>query len=179
VNGVPAPLTYVSPGQINFQIPWETPTESVSVQVTRYGFATASQTVAVSTAAPSGFASGGAAIMGCVNGSACTLWGNGFGAKNGVTRDGIAASAAPYSLPDLETVASCTLTIGGAAAQVTYCGAAPGQIIDQVNFIYPSGSSATDAVLRIGNVSGSLKLPPSQCGTGTFSPVNHDVTRLK
>jgi uncharacterized protein (TIGR03437 family) len=111
---------------------------------------------------PSAFASGGAAIMGCVNGTACTLWGNGFGAKNGVARDGIAASAAPYSLSDLETVASCTLTIGGAAAQVTYCGAAPGQIVDQLNFIYPSGSSATDAVLSIGNVSGFLKLPPPQ-----------------
>jgi len=83
--------------------------------------------------------SGSAAIMGCIDGNSCTLWGNGFGAKNGVTRDGTAASAAPYSLSDLETADSCTLTIGGAAAQVTYCGAAPGQIIDQLNFIYPSG----------------------------------------
>jgi uncharacterized protein (TIGR03437 family) len=162
VNGVPAPLTYLSPGQINFQIPWETPTGPVSVQVTRYGFATSSQTVAVSSAAPSAFASGGAAIMSCVNGSTCTLWGNGFGAKNGITRDGIAASATPYSLPDLETVASCTLTIGGVPAQVTYCGAAPGLIVDQLNFIYPAGSTATDAVLSIGNVSGTLKLPPRQ-----------------
>ena len=159
VNGVPAPLTYVSPGQINFQIPWETPAGPVSVQVTRYGFSTVSQTFVVSTAAPSAFASAGAAIMSCVDGTACTLWGNGFGAENGITRDGIAASAAPYSLADLETAASCTLTIGGAVAQVTYCGAAPGQIVDQLNFIYPSGASATDAVLSIGNVTGSLTLP--------------------
>jgi uncharacterized protein (TIGR03437 family) len=169
VDGVPAPLTYVSPGQINFQIPWETPAGPVSVQVARYGFATASQTVAVSAAAPSAFASAGATIMSCADGTACTLWGNGFGARNGVTRDGIAASAAPYSLSDLETVASCTLTIGGATAPVTYCGAAPGQIVDQLNFIYPSGSSATDAVLSIGNVSGSLKLPLPQCGTGAVA----------
>src|ERR1022692_3451673 len=33
------------------------------------------------------------------------------------------------------------VTIGGRSAQVDYCGAAPGLIIDQVNFTYPSGIS--------------------------------------
>jgi len=162
VNGVPARLTWVSPGQVNFQIPWSTAAGPATVQVARYGFATASEPVTISAAAPSVFASDGVTIMECVNaspGTVCTLWGNGFGAKNGTLHDGIPASATPYSLFDLQTAAACTLTVGGATAQVTYCGAAPGLVIDQLNFVYPAGSSATDAVLTIGGVSGSFQIP--------------------
>jgi uncharacterized protein (TIGR03437 family) len=70
-------------------------------------------------------------------------------------------------LSDLQTASACSLTIGGKNAQVAFCGAAPGQIIDQLNFIYPPGvptsTSAVDAVLTIGSVSGSFKVPaPAQ-----------------
>jgi uncharacterized protein (TIGR03437 family) len=172
VNGIPAPLIYVSPAQINFQTPWATPVGASSVRVARYGFATASEAVTFPTAAPSAFTVNGTAIVNCAggavtSGAACTLWGNGFGPKNAAARDGVPASPTPFLLSGLETSGACTLTIGGKNAPVAFCGAAPGQIIDQLNFIYPSGvpagSSTVDAVLTIGSVSGSFKVPaPAQ-----------------
>jgi len=54
------------------------------------------------------------------------------------------------------------LTIGGQAANVLYCGAAPGEIIDQINFTYPSGVAAgayTSASLTVGGATGFFRLP--------------------
>ena len=56
VNGVKAPLTYVSPAQINFQVPWETTPGAVNVQVTNAnGQSPVEQITLASTAAPSMF----------------------------------------------------------------------------------------------------------------------------
>jgi uncharacterized protein (TIGR03437 family) len=85
-------------------------------------------------------------ILTCPNGLPkpsvyCTLWGNGFGPTNPPLTDGILAPVSPLPW----TVNPCTLTIGGATAQVTYCGAAPGEVIYQLNFVYPSGVTANGA----------------------------------
>jgi uncharacterized protein (TIGR03437 family) len=53
---------------------------------------------------------------------------------------------------------TCTLSIGAQAA-VTYCGAAPGLVIDQLNFVYPADAAGTDATLTINGVSGTFNLP--------------------
>ena len=53
VNGVAAPLYYVSPGQINFQVPWATPTTgTVNVAVLVNGGSSNIAAVPVATAAP-------------------------------------------------------------------------------------------------------------------------------
>jgi len=53
VNGVAAPLYYVSPGQINFQVPWATPTTgTVNVAVLFNGGSSNIAAVPVATAAP-------------------------------------------------------------------------------------------------------------------------------
>jgi len=53
--------------------------------------------------------------------------------------------------------------IGGQAATVNYCGAAPGEIIDQLNFVYPAGVSTAspyvDATLTINGVTGRFRVP--------------------
>jgi uncharacterized protein (TIGR03437 family) len=54
------------------------------------------------------------------------------------------------------------LTIGGIAAKVVYCGAAPGEIIDQVDFTYPAGvppGAPVAAVLSVNGASGTFLLP--------------------
>jgi len=99
VNGVPAPLIYTSPGQINFQVPWETPVGPAAVQVTRDTVASNALTVTFSATSPSAFAANGVAIVTCFNsavteGAVCTLWGNGFGTTNSPQQDGVPASAA-------------------------------------------------------------------------------------
>jgi uncharacterized protein (TIGR03437 family) len=159
VNGVPAPLTYVSPAQINFQIPRETAAgTAVDLQVGRNGALSAPETVTIESAAPSAFLSDLTSGLVWVNGAGCVytectvqagttyvLWGNGFGAAS-----------------------DCELTVGGQPAPVAYCGGAPGELIDQLNFVYPAGVVASgpyvDAALTIGDVTGYFRVPAPAAG---------------
>jgi beta-glucosidase len=180
VNGVKAPLVYVSPAQINFQVPWETPAaSSVDIVVTRNNIDSQPETVTVAAAsAPSMFLSEftngtawvtglGCALVECAvqPGGTYQLWGNGFGPKNGVLQDGVPAvyngSLTPLEVPG--SPPACQLTVGTQPATVTYCGAGPGEIIDQLNFVYPPGVTATapyvDATLTIGDATGRFRVP--------------------
>ena len=185
VNGVAAPLTYLSPTQINFQVPWETkPGVAVPVQVTRNSLPSAIETITVAnSAAPSMFFEDFTNGIAWMTGSGCaatqcqaqangvyTLWANGLGPKNSPEQDGVPEPYSGGSLTPLEVPggnAACQLTIGGQTATVDYCGAAPGLIIDQLNFTYPSGVSSstpyTDAVLTINGATGRFRVPaPAQ-----------------
>jgi uncharacterized protein (TIGR03437 family) len=167
VNGDPAPVTYISPAQINFQIPWQTPVGTpVDVRVIRNDVVSGSQTIVLSNTAPSAFAANGAAILTCPEnnvkaGAACTLWGNGFGATLPAQTTGAPSPAAA------STVNQCRLNIGGVDATVLYCGSAPGLVIAQLNFVHPSGVSGTNgltnAILTVGGNS-SLLVVPSPAG---------------
>lgn len=163
VDGRAAPLTFVSPAQINFQIPWEA-SANPGVQVVRGGVPSNMEPLALTPTAPSVFelppnewftpAGPGTAIVTCV-GHYCTLWGNGFGAP--AQQDGAPA-------PVANTAAACTLKIENQAANITYCGTAPGLVIDQLNFTYPSGLSADatvlNASLQVGNASSTFQVHP-------------------
>lgn len=61
-NGVAAPLDFVSAGQINAQVPYETGTGTANVVVTRNGVASAPQPVNVNQVSPGVFAANGHAI---------------------------------------------------------------------------------------------------------------------
>jgi uncharacterized protein (TIGR03437 family) len=180
VNNVNAPLTYVSPTQINFQIPWETaPGTSVPIVVTRDTTPGAPEYVTVAAPeAPSMFLSETTNGVAWVTGTGCELsecavqaggiyelWANALGPMNAPLQDGIGAvyngSYPPLEVPG--SPASCQLTIGGQTASVLYCGAAPGFIIDQINFVYPPGVTSTtpyvEATLTIGGVTGNFRVP--------------------
>jgi uncharacterized protein (TIGR03437 family) len=179
VGGTPAALVYVSPTQINFQVPWEVaPGPAVNVHVTRDGVPSQVETVTIASSAPSMFLedfTNGVAWMtssGC-EASECTaqaggvyqLWANALGPKGAAEQDGVPVQYTG-SLTPLEVAggnASCQLTIGGQAAVVDYCGAAPGLIIDQVNFTYPagvtSGAPYVAATLTIDGVTGHFRVP--------------------
>jgi uncharacterized protein (TIGR03437 family) len=175
VNGVNAPLIYASSTQINFQVPWETPltpTSPVTVQVTRNSVMSNMQPVTLASAAPSAFISdsNNAAILTCYDnnivtaGAVCTLYGNGFGPKNSPSQDGVPAGG---SLTGLEVPGGCQLSIAGVQATVSYCGAGPGEVIDQMNFTYPPGVAVSPnpayAFLTVNGISGYLLIPsPSQ-----------------
>ncbi len=169
VNGADAPLTYVSPTQINFQIPWaaaQAP-NSVNVAVARGGAFSDPVGITVTASAPSVFldpSTGVAIVSGCGApgaGAVCTLWGNGLGPKNSVSLDGV--PFAPTALSAMETASPCALSIGGQTASVTYCGAAPFELIDQLNFVYPSGvpagPSPVSAMLTVEGNTGTFLMP--------------------
>jgi uncharacterized protein (TIGR03437 family) len=185
VNGVLAPLIYVSPTQINFQIPWETQTGlAVPIKVTWNTVDSNIEPVTISsTASPSFFLSEfvngvawvtGASADGCASpvsecavqaGSSYQLWANGLGPKTAALQDGIPAPIAALQVPGGPS--ACQLTIGGQPATVLYCGVAPGEIIDQVNFTYPSGVSSSApyvvATLTINGVTSHFRVPaPAQ-----------------
>jgi uncharacterized protein (TIGR03437 family) len=184
VGGTPAPLTYISPTQINFQIPWEVaPGPAVNVQVTSAATPSQNETITIAAnTAPSTFLedfTNGIAWMtgsGCETsecvaqaGSVYQLWANALGPKNAAEQDGVpvvySGTLTPLEVPG--EPASCQLTIGGITAVVDYCGAAPGEIIDQVNFTYPAGVTSTttyvDATLTINGVTGRFRVPaPAQ-----------------
>ena len=86
VDGHPAPLTYISPTQVNFQVPWEVTSASAPVLITSTGGESGPEPAAIAAAAPSAFAdANGTAILNCDGGvvragAICVLWGNGFGA---------------------------------------------------------------------------------------------------
>ena len=194
---------YVSPAQINFQVPWETALgPAVNVQVTRAGAQSNVEPITIaSTAAPSMFLNNyttgvawvtGTAAEGCPisqcavqAGGTYQLWANGLGPKNLPEQDGVGDGAT--TINDLSVVggtASCQLTIGGVAATVTYCGAAPGYIIDQLNFTYPPGipsGAPVEATLTIADATGRFLLPgplPPPASAVSVVVSTHDRSEL-
>jgi uncharacterized protein (TIGR03437 family) len=199
VNGLNTPLTYVSATQINFQVPWETaPGTAVNVKVTRNGVDSNIEPITIAaTASPSVFLSEFTNGVAWVTGAGCEttecvvkpsgvyqLWGNGFGPKNSAQQDGVPAvyqgSLTPLEVPG--SASSCQLTVGGQTATVNYCGAAPGEIIDQLNFTYPGGVSTAspyvDATLTINGVTGRFRVPVPDPGPRATALVQQMVGLL-
>jgi uncharacterized protein (TIGR03437 family) len=174
VNGAASPLIYLSPDQINFAVPWDsllgTP---LHVEVMLNDVLSNAVPITLASAAPSVFGVNGVAILTCPNGivevgvnsitpqpgAYCTLWGNGFGPTKPALTDGTPAPASPLPW----TANTCALTIGGVTANVTYCGAAPGEVIYQLNFEYPSGVTASGATatgtITINGNTGNIVVP--------------------
>ena len=150
VNGVAAPLYYVSPVQINFQVPWATPTTgTVNVAVLVNGGSSNIASVAVATAAPGLFVmpSLQAAVLNpdyslntptnpAQAGATVFAYLTGSGPVSPPAKDGI-----PAPLTSLVYAqASSSATIGGLPATVSFAGLAPGFIGEvQMNIIVPAG----------------------------------------
>jgi endo-1,4-beta-xylanase len=166
VNGTPAPLYYVSPGQVDFQIPYSVAPGSVLVQVISNGTGGRSAALTVQPAAPSilTYVDGSGNTRAVVQnqnytinsatncaapGSYLTAYLIGSGPLNHPIATGAAAPSTPLSSETLTT----TATIGTTAAAVTFAGMAP-------SFV---GLMQVD--LQAPNVSGDL---PLQIQVGTF-----------
>ena len=151
VNGVAAPLYYVSPGQINFQVPWATPTTgTVNVAVVVNGGSSNIAAVPVGTAAPGLFVlpSGAAIVQNTPSytlndptnpapaGSTIVAYLTGSGPVTNPAKDGIPAPTAPLS----SASTAYSAKIGSAAAAVSFLGLTPGFIgLVQANIVVPTG----------------------------------------
>jgi uncharacterized protein (TIGR03437 family) len=180
VNGVAAPLLYVSPTQINFQVPYGTPTGTpVPVVVVSSGTSSAPENVTLANAAPSVFTyertptSIDPVITHADNslvtplspaqaGEVLQVYATGAGPLNNAPASG---AGAPLT-PPATTVSTPVVTVGGASASVQFSGLTPGLVgLWQINIQLPATLPATSGVPA------SLPLVISLLGASS-SPVN-------
>jgi uncharacterized protein (TIGR03437 family) len=170
IGGRVSPLYFASPGQVNLQIPWSLAgLTQAPIQATVDGDASNLQMVSLAPFGPGIFtldATGtgqGAVLIAptaqlaapgtpVLRGEYISIFCTGLGAVTNEPATGAPALATPLSF----TLTLPTVTIGGAEAEVTYSGLAPGFAgLYQVNAIVPEGASAGNAVpvvLSIGGV---------------------------
>jgi uncharacterized protein (TIGR03437 family) len=133
VNGAAVPLYFVSPGQINAQLPYDA---AVGTATLRIGGANAE--FAIVAAAPAIFAA-------LRQGTVAVAYVTGLGA--------VSPSVATGAVAPFETLsyaaATVSATVGGVPAQVQFAGLAPGFIgLGQVNVLIPAGVTDFSLVLE-------------------------------
>jgi uncharacterized protein (TIGR03437 family) len=167
INGLAAPLLYVSPGQVNFQVPFELSGPAAEIVIGTPAGLSETVTVAVRAVDPGVFfdtSTGAAAVLNADNtlvseiparrGEAIQIFATGLGAVEPAGRTGVAAAAVPRSL----TLGSPRVTIGGEEAAVSFSGLAPLFAgLYQINAAVPAGLAPGRHPLRvdIGDVPGN------------------------
>ena len=155
---VPGHLIYVSPRQVNVQVPWELRGQtSVRMKVDIQSASGAVFTVPVTDYSPGIFAdsSGGLAVT---RGSTISLYGTGFGPVNHQPASGDPAPDASST-----TLVVPTVTVGGVPAKVEFSGLAPGYAgLYQVNVTIPPDAPVGLQQLTVavnGVAANSVQLP--------------------
>lgn len=134
MNGIPAPLLFVSPGQINVQVPYEVPPGSATVVVTNNTQPPLPGRLQVAAAAPGIFLYGDHALVWnnetqrwntsaapAPAGGLIVAFGTGQGAVTPAIGTGRGSPLSPLSIP----VGRVTATIGGQEARVEWAGMTP------------------------------------------------------
>ena len=124
VNGVAAPLYYVSPTFVSIQIPYETPSGIPVTLTVNHDGQVASQSFNVTAAAPGIFVSNGSPIpnASAAPGQTVSLYMNGIGALSPAISTG-GAPAGATALADLpKPLQTTTVSVGGLPARIDFIG---------------------------------------------------------
>ncbi len=179
INGAPAPLFYASYGQINLQIPVNTPAGTAQVQVVRDGVTSNTVSLAVASRAPRllqiGVGTYGAIVNGDgsipmptgsfpgVNthpahiGDTLTVYAIGLGSTATPVGTGAAAAGAA-SLTSLPTVYFGDFVFTAATPQ--YAGLSPGSVgLYQVNVTIPDGVPKGNVDIKVMFTDGTISNP--------------------
>ena len=161
IAGVNAPLYYVSPTQLNVQIPYETPVNQPSVVTVNNNGRTASTTLTVASAAPGLFTDVSGAIVPTATvtrGGVLTLYLTGVGAVSPAMATGAAPpTGTPVGLLPVPVQAT-TVTIGGVptgAGSILFDGIPTALVgVAQINLRIPATAplGAQPIVVAIGGV---------------------------
>jgi uncharacterized protein (TIGR03437 family) len=169
-NGTLVPLFYASPGQVNFQVPFEVEGSYANLNVTTASGPTLTVPLLLKAVSPGIFTATdkntnsviAAAVHGVTGapisstspaqqGEVISLFTTGLGPVYPAVATGTAASASPLSL----VTSQVTATIGGQSATISFAGLAPTFVgLYQVNVQVPSGVSGASVPVVLG-VSGS------------------------
>lgn len=156
INGLNAPLYYVSPTQVNLQIPYGLPPGPASLTLAFPQQGASGTTFTLTATAPGIFTDSNRFAVpqtSCARGQTCILFLTGQGEVSPV----IPAGEAPALSARLEELprplAPVTMTIGGVPAQIVFAGIPPALVgVTQVNFTVapntPTGPQ--DVIIRIG-----------------------------
>ncbi len=181
VDGKDAPMVYVSGSQVTIQIPYEATTGSGKTVVLTNGAATANSTVTIAATSPGiftadGSGSGEAAALNFNSttsvytlnttanpakiGDTVLIYLTGEGDYNstplsGTSNTGYIIPANLSPLPQMSPLP--TVTIGGAAATVSYAGPIPGSMLGllQLNVVVPAGATTGTAVPVVVTMAGA------------------------
>ena len=153
VNNLAAPLLYVSPSQVNIQIPYEVGAGPAVLGISNNGQVAGFQ-FQVAPSAPGIYTDGNGNLAGNVSvkaGGIATLYLNGAG---DVTPTLLTADFAP-PIPVIAPVMPLSVTVGGVPVLLQFAGLAPGNIATtQVNFYVPASlSGAQPVVVTVGGAS--------------------------
>jgi uncharacterized protein (TIGR03437 family) len=158
VNGIAAPLYYVSPDQINLQIPYETTSGTAKLAINNNGNVV-STSFAVQLAAPGIFVDQSGAVVpanNAVRGNIISLYLTGAGSVSPAIITGTAPSVAT-AISSLPAPTEPTLvTIGNVRAPIQFVGIPPGLVgVLQINCQVAAGTpaGAQPVVVSIGGVS--------------------------
>lgn len=183
VNGtLLAPLFYVSPGQVNAQLPFETPPGTATVSVN--GSAPVSFPVAATAPGIFVYGSNRAVVINpdlsvnspehpAAGNTVVTVYMTGQGAVDPLVPTGTSAPGNPLALP----VAPVTATIGGHPAEVKFAGLTPGGVaLFQVNLLIPQ--SVTGDLPLVVSVGGVPSNAPLIAVSGDGRPVSTVVRTM-
>ncbi len=143
INGLAAPLYFVSPGQLNVQVPFEIPVNTTAELVVTNNGKTARSTFDVAAAAPAIFSDLNGNIVPSAAfspGQVATIFITGQGVVSPTVPTG-AAPPAGTALSNLPApVQSTSVTVGTSGAPIQFIGIPPGLVgVLQINFEVPGG----------------------------------------
>jgi uncharacterized protein (TIGR03437 family) len=158
VNGYTAPVYYVSPTQLNVQIPYEVAAFSTATLRVTVNGQRVSTSIPVSAAAPGIFVnSNGAPVPHTTGtrGSVVTLFVTGAGAVSPLINTGAAPASgtATFALPQAQQ--SVRVSVGGVTAPVQFAGITPGLVgVMQINYQIPTSIATGNrsVVVTIGGI---------------------------
>jgi uncharacterized protein (TIGR03437 family) len=159
INGYTAPLYYVSPSQLNVQVPYEVSPFSTATLTVNVGGQRASTSILIGSAAPGIFTDQNGSVVPnttASRGSSVTLFITGAGNVTPSVATG-AAPAAGTALSRLPVPSlSYRVTVGGVIAPVQFIGITPGLVgVMQINYQVPTNVTPGNrsVVVTIGGVS--------------------------
>jgi uncharacterized protein (TIGR03437 family) len=148
INGTTVPLLYVSPGQVNAQVPYETKVGTAKLVVTSNGVPSPAVNFEVAATGPGVFTQDNKHLLalnladGTLNasqtparpGQYVTAYLTGQGLVDPPAATGDVAPASPFSMP----VAVVQIKVGGRLADIQFAGMAPGFVgLMQMNVLIP------------------------------------------
>lgn len=191
IAGIPCPIYYVNPTQINLLVPWTTPVGTYPMTVTVNDKTVGPTNIVISAEAPGIFQYGAnRAVAQNLNGNSYSLntssapaavgstlvvYVTGIGMVSNTPGDGATTPASPLSQASYLNSA----TIGGVPAAVTFLGLTPGQVgLAQADITVPSlpsgdyplvltvaGLESTSALVSVQGASSGLPLVLTQLST--------------